>query len=103
MPFTCDRISSAVPASSVTTSLPAGDIAWTLAPGSAAIRLDTPCTRLGVECTTRLVMCSSPLMGALAASATGRAGDQLIHPDHEAVAGDEYDSQHRRHDDGKEQ
>src|SRR5690349_12112385 len=103
MPFTCDRISPAVPASSVTTSLPAGDTAWTRAPGSAAICSDTPCARLGVECTTRLVICSSSLMGAPPASASRRADDQLVHPDEEAPAGDEYHSQHRRHDDGKEQ
>src|SRR5688572_16366999 len=98
MPFICERISSAVPASSVTTSLPAGDAAWTTAPGSAAMRSDTPWTRFGVECTTRLVMCNS----ADIASAAGRTGNELVHPDDETVAGNENDGQHRRHDNGKE-
>ena len=44
-----DIISSPELASSVTTSLPAGDVAWTIAPGTAAIAAATFKTRRGVE------------------------------------------------------
>src|SRR5688572_17288343 len=91
---------SALSASRVTTSLPAGELPCTRAPGMRAIACATLCMRRGGDCTTRLLMWTS---AGMPASATRRAGEHLVDPDQEAVAADDHDREHGSHHDGQEQ
>src|SRR5262245_33086018 len=90
---------SAVSASSVTMSLPAGDCACTQAPEMASMWRATIAACIGSACTTKLAMCNS----SATRSAPRRTGHQLVHPDGETIARHEDHREHRCHHDGEKQ